>query len=48
MYRLSRFAFKASVLLIAISTAPAMAQDAFYQGKTVRIIDGASAGERNT
>lgn len=33
-----------SLVLVAFSSTPAMAQDAFYKGKTVRIIVGASAG----
>ena len=44
MPRFSRPTIEATILFIAVSVAPAMAQDAFYQGKTVRIIVGASAG----
>ena len=31
-----------SLTLVAFSSMPALAQDAFYKGKTVRIIVGAS------
>jgi tripartite-type tricarboxylate transporter receptor subunit TctC len=44
MGRLSLMLVAASWMLVLSSFAPAIAQDSFYQGKTVRIIVGASAG----
>jgi tripartite-type tricarboxylate transporter receptor subunit TctC len=44
MHRLFSYAIAASFLLLSIFNTPALAQDSFYRGKTVRIIVGASAG----
>ncbi|HEX9663767.1 MAG TPA: tripartite tricarboxylate transporter substrate-binding protein [Candidatus Binatia bacterium] len=44
MQRFSSYLVSASLLLLSFLCAPALAQDSFYQGKTVRIIVGASAG----
>jgi len=44
MQRFSSYLVSASLLLLSFLCAPALAQDSFYKGKTVRIIVGASAG----
>jgi tripartite-type tricarboxylate transporter receptor subunit TctC len=44
MQGFSSYLVSASLLLLSFLCAPALAQDSFYKGKTVRIIVGAAAG----
>jgi tripartite-type tricarboxylate transporter receptor subunit TctC len=44
MHRLFSYAIAVSFLILSIFNTTVLAQDAFYRGKTVRIIVGASAG----